>query len=387
MINDYYLINNMQPLFEKKIVIYGAGNYGRKMLALLESVEINVEYFCDKNLCGRTFLDKTVVDIHTLKKMTENENIAIVIASEKYMEEIIKDIKNEGIDIPDIYTFFGVKNAIEFHIKDACFSEEVRKEFLIKKEIYLRNKMACSEAGIVVSVLQCGFGILVYQPAKVGSSSVMYSLRRHGIQAMRWHSCQSAYLEKYKADFQVCKEYLKEPLKVISLVREPITREISECFQLYGDERIDHEIIGNTLEEDVLGWLDRRSLINYEFTWFDKELKEFIGIDVYEHDFDRENGYAIIRNENVELLLLQMEQLDTNQQIIADFIGISDFKLIKENVGAVKPYHYAYADLKKNIKIPQEIIERYYKNNEKMNHFYSEQQRNDFLKMIKPMMA
>lgn len=387
MVNDYYLINNIQPLFEKKIVLYGAGDYGKRMLTLLESVDINVGCFCDKNLYGQTFLNKKVVDIHTLKKMAENENILIVIASKNYMEEIIKEIENEGIDIPDIYTFFGVKNAVEFHIKDNCFSEEVRKEFLLKKEIYLRNTMASSEAGLVVHVLQYGFGILVYQPAKVGSSSVMYSLRRCGIPAMRWHSCHSAYLEKYMEDFQICKEYLREPLKVISLVREPITREISECFQLYGDERIDHEIIGNTLEEDVLGWLDLRSLINYEFTWFDKELKEFIGIDVYEHDFDREQGYSIIHHKNVELLLLQMEQLNANQQVIADFVGIPDFKLIKENVGATKPYHYAYDDLKKKIKIPKEIIERYYKNNEKMNHFYSEQQRNDFLKMLKPMMA
>lgn len=387
MINDYALINNIQPLFEKKIVLYGAGNYGRSMLELFVSVEIDIECFCDKNMYGKSFLGKKVIDLHTLKQMTEKDDIVIIITSSDYMKEIIRDIENEGIDIPDIYTFFGAKNAVEFHINDSCFSEEVKKEFLLKKEILLRNSLSSSEAGLVVHVLKHGFGVLVYQPAKVGSSSVMYSLRRYGIPAMRWHSCYSAYLGKYKEDFQICKKYLKEPLKVISLVREPITREISECFQLYGDERIDHEIIGNTLEEDILGWLERRGKMNYEFTWFDKEMKEFIGIDVYEHDFDSKKGYSIIHGENVELLLLQMEQLNTNQSVIADFVGLSDFQLIKENVGAKKPYHYAYDDLKKKIRIPREIIELYYKDNEKMNHFYSEEQRNNFLKMLKPMMA
>lgn len=83
------------------------------------------------------------------------------------------------------------------------------------------------------------------------------------------------------------------------------------------------------------------------FEWFDLEIKENFGIDVYGYDFDKERGFQIIRQDNVELLLMKLEKLDDCQEIIGEFVGAEDFKLIKSNMGNNKLYKFAYNELKK----------------------------------------
>ena len=46
------------------------------------------------------------------------------------------------------------------------------------------------------------------------------------------------------------------------------------------------------------------------FEWFNVELKEPLGLDIYQYEFDKMRGYQIIEKDNIELLLIKLEKLD-----------------------------------------------------------------------------
>lgn len=64
--------------------------------------------------------------------------------------------------------------------------------------------------------------------------------------------------------------------------------------------------------------------------------------------------------------------------MVGEFLNIPNFKLNSTNVGSEKEYRYLYQIFKNNIKMKQEYVDFYYKNNVAMEHFYSEDQRNHF---------
>jgi glutamate mutase epsilon subunit len=116
------------------------------------------------------------------------------------------------------------------------------------------------------------------------------------------------------------------------------------------------------------------------FEWFDVELKAVFGIDVYDYPFDREKGYSIIEQDNVEVLVIKLEKINSLEQVIGDFVEVSDFKLINSNVSDKKPYKYLYKNMREEIRIPREVVDRYYKNSPRMKHFYTEEEINMFYK-------
>lgn len=388
VVNDYSLINDISVLFKKKIVLYGAGDIGGRCFEFLHNVGIEIECFCDKRAGEGSYKGKDIIDIHALKKMTEGDEAAIVISSNDYVDSILQDLEKAGISIYDIYTYFGIKIGIELHLKDGYFSERIVKDFLEKKEMHNRYNQCLSESAVMCSVLTKGLDAIVYHMGKVGSTSVCHTLRHFGVNAYQLYSCYSQFLESYADDWNKWRSWAEnaiQPLKIVSLVREPIIRDISDCFEEYGGDVIPHNLCGNTIEEDVIAHLDRLSKDNYQFAWFDDRMMKFTGVDVYKHNFDKERGWQIIRENNVEILLLQLERLNENQEVLGNFVGIADCKIVKANQANNKIYRYVYDEVKRTLRIPRSIINRYYEGNEKMDHFYSKEQQARFLEKLSPM--
>jgi hypothetical protein len=100
---------------------------------------------------------------------------------------------------------------------------------------------------------------------------------------------------------------------------------------------------------------------------------------VYDHPFDREKGYGIIRKDNVEILIYRLENLNELEQVIGDFVGLDDFKLEPANMAEQKLYDSFYKEFVKNVKLPKSYVDVYYKDNPRMDHFYSKEDKQRFL--------
>lgn len=240
--------------------------------------------------------------------------------------------------------------------------------------------------------------IFIYQMGKVGSTSLEKSIAK----GIHWHNFYPSYIEKiykskfhkekflnkllYPVEFYILRKVIRYKIKkgkevnIITLVREPISRNISFLFQfapllLYkyyheGHKRDDKYNTLKFLETEFYNNLWHNSAEG----WFELELKKITGINVFDYSFDKEAGFSIIRKDNINLLILQMEKMSQNQSVIGEFIGDESFELTNDNLGSKKWYYDLYKEFKDYFKPSREYVEELY-NSQYMKHFYSNKER------------
>lgn len=235
--------------------------------------------------------------------------------------------------------------------------------------------------------------ILIYQLGKVGSSSLYKTLvdistgfeviqlhflsekfqnRAFNQERYEWHLGQIKAVENYRD------QHPDRKVKVISLVREPVGRNISDLFQnpkYYLDEG---QSLQNISVNDLIDKFKKNNSFDYTLNWFDNEFKEYTGIDVYDYPFDKEKGYSIFSANNFEILILQMEALNrVYKTVLSDFLGVSVAQLNLANQSAKKSSGYLASQLKEKITFSQQSLTSVY-SSRYVKHFYSEEDINSF---------
>ena len=215
--------------------------------------------------------------------------------------------------------------------------------------------------------------IFVYQMGKVGSTSIYRSLKKsYGGTVLHGH-----YFDAYHSNFELRQlhawysQQSAPKIKLISLIREPVTRNISAFFQNFKrDTGMEIEKCQKSMHE-----LRDMFLTNYPheipWVWFDNNIKKNFGIDVYEYPFG-EQGHLIIKQENIELLLLRCDLPDSRKsELVGDFVGLKSFSIANANVSAEKEYSQ-YMDAFKSIKLPLWYLHRL-SATKYMKHFYRDE--------------
>lgn len=242
--------------------------------------------------------------------------------------------------------------------------------------------------------------ILVYQMGKVGSRTVENSIRKvignRKAEIIHIHEIGGDYRKKYRSNYffyaksskerirlylgyivrKVYKHrflslvYKAKRVKIISLVREPIGRNVSALFQAY-------EFMNEGRQKNTEFDLNMLSKLFYEKVdhsapekWFDYEMKPNFGIDVYTEPFDFDNGYKVYTNGKVELLVVRLEDLEKNQKIIGDFLDLNEFKIVNKNIGEKKWYSQIYNKFKRQFKPTKEYLDNVLNTNY-AKHFYT----------------
>ncbi len=240
--------------------------------------------------------------------------------------------------------------------------------------------------------------ILIYQMGSVGSNTVYYTLKkylsglpihhvhqlsREGLkrkellfdrQAVRkrndldYYARLSSAVAEYKNDLQ---------WRIITLVRDPVVSQIRGYFenlQRVFPEYLDDE--GNVRQTEVMDFLelnfhkfdiDR----NYYCTWFDEEPRQVFGINVYDHPYDHQRGYTIIKKDNLRLLVIRTEDLNGHLgSALEEFLDLDEVRVVNKNVGIQKYFSQAYAYAKQNLVIPEQVLDVVY-NSPHVQHFYT----------------
>ncbi|NDY72478.1 hypothetical protein DO021_12470 [Desulfobacter hydrogenophilus] len=207
--------------------------------------------------------------------------------------------------------------------------------------------------------------VFIYQMGKVGSTSVRESLKMsysepiihgHGF-SYNFHNWMPRYLYRY---FQK-----GNPLDIITMVREPISRNVSHFFQKYDGP------LSTPIEK-----LKRKFLESYDHDiadkWFQEHIKKNFGIDVYNKAIP-DTGYQIYENGRIRLLLIKIEAKNkVIESAIRSFLNIEEFVLQAQNVGVEKAYGKLYKEFTQKVKFSEEYISErlsgiYFK------HFYDDQ--------------
>jgi hypothetical protein len=157
-----------------------------------------------------------------------------------------------------------------------------------------------------------------------------------------------------------------KPWDVISLTREPLAQTVSSFFQT--GQRMGRFELTTPVEAVVEVFLrewDYRTSVR----WFDRELAVSLGVDVYQHDFDLNQGFAMIERPTVRILLIRLENLLVNgADALSAFVGRDVVISESHNVGEGK----AYADLYRAFRdqpLPEQLVE-WLHGSRYVRHFY-----------------
>ena len=379
LIKDYDFICNIDVMFESNIVIYGAGRYGEKCAQLLADAGVEFDCFCDKDEAKKQYLNHPVITLEELQDKAKNQECMIVIGSTEYCEEMIDELNTRNISAY-ICTWYGIQAGIQLHIEDKRFPKWFQQDIIHKRKIHdfrvgrlwLRAKRLWSLPN----------AILVYQSPKTGSTTMQTTLQNAEIASVQLHHLFPAtgVEELDEAYAYLVQKFRRDGVKIITVARDQIAWALSLFMEQFIDEIVTTSIIDYDLEAEAPRWMTELLKDNEESTWFDKEIKKATGVDIYQYPFDKERGYVWIKEGNIEILLLKLEMLSKNTAIIGEFVGKPGIELVTSHVGAEKNSKYIYAELKKQIRIPAELLDSQYKNNKYMDHFYTEEEKAQFRK-------
>lgn len=401
-VRDLEMLHDIDIIYENRIVLYGTGDYGRRSFRILSQLGIPIYAVFDSNrkIWGKKFKGHKILSVQDIEEICKDEKVIIIIAiaNTKHIKSVLDMLDRKRLREIKCYTYFALKTSIELHIDDRRIKKVYRNNYQIGKRMFsdhILNDWENRAREFIFSLMRYDT-VLIWQPGKVGSSSIAKSLEKINIQYIQLHclgfgnwlnpQIHNSYgIQHYWKKNPIEKMDLHDShkIKIITLVRDPIGRSIADYFEGLGTEYIKHDNTNSNIYQSIKDFLKNEAEVGeygYIFEWFNHEIKEFFGIDIYKYDFDREKGYQIICEGNVEILLIKLEKLNQCQDVIGRFVEAENFCLLKENIGDDKTYKFAYDEVKRKIKIPESIKNFYYRQNEAMDHFYTEEEKNNFLK-------
>ena len=242
--------------------------------------------------------------------------------------------------------------------------------------------------------------IIVHQMGKVGSTSIFRSLKSvfpdkavchtHFLNPKRLEDklrlvrLKKQPIQPYLIMSQELRKVIDDDLKdkkwkIITIVREPIARNISAFFEnlyvkessLYVTNFAKKYKSGSLTIEPMIEKFIRDYPHEIPLKWLDWEIKNVFKIDVFLTDFPKSKGYQIIQNGEVDLLVLKLENIkECITEAFKEFLGLENFTLKQHNRAKQKSYYDAYKHFMDSIVLPEAYIEKMY-TSKYTQHFYS----------------
>ncbi|MEO8069013.1 MAG: putative capsular polysaccharide synthesis family protein [Flavobacteriales bacterium] len=227
---------------------------------------------------------------------------------------------------------------------------------------------------------------LVYTLGKVGSSTIYATLKKRlpGVPLHHVHFLSSEYLDVrlpklndyFKKHIALGRRVLAEldkhkgkRIKIITMVREPVARDVSALFQTwrgrFGDVPFDAKS-----NADLIADLKGRNF-HHTLSWFTEEFQAWTGVDIHSLPFDKERGYSVYRTDLYDILVLKLEKLnDCSGPAMREFIGLDLSRLELANIGEEKLSRDKYRSLAAEIRFTPAELDAVY-GSKYMQHFFS----------------
>jgi hypothetical protein len=239
--------------------------------------------------------------------------------------------------------------------------------------------------------------ILVYQMAKVGSSTIVAALEKAGLPVVHVHRMDAAHLERMRAARRAL-GWSEAPLpahdllglrirrtlferggraKIVTLVRDPIARNFSSYFEhldaIFGTVKAYAHVPMQTIVDGFL----QRFPHDDALTWFDDELLPVTGVDVYAQPFPA-GGHTTIHAANVDVLILKSELPDAEKSAaLSAFLGIPPPALQAINRTADKAKGAPFQEFVRSARPDDAYLDRMLESRY-ARHFYSAAERAAF---------
>ncbi len=232
--------------------------------------------------------------------------------------------------------------------------------------------------------------ILIYQMGKVGSTTVSKTLTQYGLKNYQIHYLSKNKLldiknsheaigkrppEHYKLSMDVLnKNLLEAPVKIISMVRDPVARNVSAFFNNI-DRFLNKKPLSTISMENLVHTFLHKYPHKIATNWFEDEFKPITGIDILSCPINNRDSYFRLDNSDIDFLLLKVEASDEMKvQALNEFIPNLGLKsLTYGNVGSDKNYSGPYERFRKEFCVPSDYLADMY-GAQLIRHIYTTQE-------------
>ncbi|RKI43898.1 hypothetical protein D7V86_01940 [bacterium D16-51] len=377
---------------KKDVFLFGASSAGKKAKKLLGKFGIGIKAVIDNDIqkAGKEFFGVKIISFNELKEII-NDYCIIQIASvhEKEIEEDLKAINADYI----LYSEFI------FRMNELARYQFCKKYPDLKSYMYevlwtdiVNLNLKISSKYLLETVFEdADFINIKIAPPKTGNVSLGKSIDGKIFNQMHTY----AYIPKTLEDFLKDKK-----VNIIMGVRDIISQHLSLLFQNASDATYfdldEFWVDGGDVQKvfDRFFVSDDKQDCWYNYIslkegvrgggkvedFFDLQFKPFWGVDIYEYPFDKEKGYSIYHEGNLNIMVYQLEKMSILEKEIGDFLQLKEFKLIKANDSDNKWYMNTYEKAKKELRLTKKYFDRCY-NSKYMKHFYSDDDIKEFQEM------
>lgn len=233
--------------------------------------------------------------------------------------------------------------------------------------------------------------MLVYSLGKVGTTALLRVLESeldapvvhcHRVATQpgpAWHSDPAARTPRSRAAWRG--DYIRKRLErdrssrwdVVCGVRDPVGRAVSAMFQVGGRSGLFDDAASAGEFDRLVEALDQR-FANGEagLDWFDVELGQVTGVDVFATPFPHDTGYATYEAGRFRVLLIRYEDLRrVGAAAISEFFSIDVREIPRANVAAGKGYRGLYDEFLRSAVLPDHLLDAAY-GSALARHFYTE---------------
>ncbi len=146
---------------------------------------------------------------------------------------------------------------------------------------------------------------------------------------------------------------------VVTGVREPIAGDLSGCFYSWWEHADTPAHLTLRVVQEALKSRPWHLRCN---DWFDDELKQMFGIDVFARAFPMERGWEIYENDVARVLLIRQENLGRLSQALGALYKLdpSEFVTVTANAAESKDYAPYYRAVKDTLRYSKLELDRIY---------------------------
>lgn len=245
--------------------------------------------------------------------------------------------------------------------------------------------------------------LLVHSPGKVGSSAIYHALMDSSISedavVVQTHTIRdkrdSRELQErnglaprrtdFTSDFLyseiVANGLADKEVTVISAVRDPVDRAVSDFFQNLDRYTPDRRYPrpGQYTVADYLSFFENGVNIFRHTDWFEEQFCGLFGLDLYGDEFDSGAGYQIVSRDNIKGGVIRYDRLtDSAAKFTNDLLGV-DLRLRRNNDSANKAYSNVYPEFKKALALDHKTLEELY-GLRHVKHFFLPSERHEAIR-------
>jgi hypothetical protein len=249
--------------------------------------------------------------------------------------------------------------------------------------------------------------------SKVGTRTALYSLQAYdpGVEIHQTHYLTAAGIQRAEqrmlrmgepmwvhidrsrmlARRMAMQRDITPPWWVITMVRDPVARDLSYFFQvlpiLQPDLGPRHQAGRVSVDALIDLFLQHQHdsdsplhFVHPPTVWFDREIKPLFGIDVFAAPFPHEQGFAVYRSESAHLLVMPLERLDACAgEAFRSFFGVDQLPLVHENLSERKheqqrfAFYELYKPFTQRVPLAGDYLDAVY-DSKLVQHFYTDEQ-------------